>query len=251
MHGWSLATLIVCLLLSFGAFSEASIIIDSGSSISQIRKGTEAVSRRSIVSTSFPTFTTVTVTDSDSSASTTMNWQTSSNETTFSYDFQHVRQGTAKSLSQSIIQLFFTPTRAARFEISGYYNATDMDAIGISRAYEHTLIRHSNGGPILMRSFQNIETSQDQALVIDSLVGKLQANVPYLFFNTSFIGDSLNSDDGASAVGNVTLRLIEIPEPATCTLFLASLSVAFACFRCCKTQRPIHRSNHFGSRILA
>jgi hypothetical protein len=167
-------------------------------------------------------------------------------QTVVTFDTKLKRLGTRASIAYCYEERFlFEVDRPTPYELSGFFNVTDVgmnesgsveqyiQLIKLSIGYlfnEEKVSKSTHnekftvGGPD--GDFQNVLHPES------SLTGILDPNYRYeLRFTYGISVDQEDLDSGASAVGNLTLKLGTVPEPSSIAICFALASIVLICRR--------------------
>jgi hypothetical protein len=168
--------------------------------------------------TAIPTFTTVSVDDGANYNVNTIDWSISGGQTILSLDMNQRRTGRVYSYDRTNYnQLLFTANVSEPYQLSGYYSATDSGASGHLRLYAR-LTDQTAGVDLFWNKQESLVTTNEQFVLggtggdfANTLVGSLTGNViaghQYVFSLDCITEAYPQADSGASAVGNLTLKL--------------------------------------------
>lgn len=163
------------------------------------------------------------------------------------------RNGGQYDDSEGYSSMFFTVDAATTYQASGYYNADDISATNGGSASLNVHLRDQTTGQWLFQSYQLSRNTVDESFVlggtggdtsnynVGSLSGLLVAGHDYRFHFGTGLQANPDADDGASALGNVTLTLggdfdtDPVPEPASIAMWSVMGGIGFMVRRKRKT----------------
>jgi hypothetical protein len=150
--------------------------------------------------------------------------------TVLQYDFEHRRSGSLDAFAQSLeMDFLFTANSDAVYVLSGYYDVTDINATDSGSVFQQGTLWDLTENKGLFSGFQSSYhtsnerfelggTRGDYESVIfpgSSLRGNLIAGHVYSLLIVASTIARDDPDSGITAVGNFTLRIVQVPEPAT------------------------------------
>jgi hypothetical protein len=169
--------------------------------------------------TAIPTSTTVDAIDGNAHSKNVINWSISGGQTILSYEVDHTRTGTVESnsTSETPSPIEFTANSSEPYELSGFYNVTDVGASG-TVIYGCTLYDVTSGNILFENSQGSRNTTNEQFVlggaggdfyneVNGTLTGNVIAGHAYQLVFGFRISTWPNADSGASALGNFTLAI--------------------------------------------
>lgn len=184
--------------------------------------------------TTIPTHTAVNVTDGISHSNNNIDWDVIAGQTVFSFDIDHRRTGEAASTVWTRSEtLKFTVDTDQPYEASGFYNVTNLDTSGTGVVQMQASLSDSTGSEPGFNSGQLSGNTHNEQFVLGglggddsggssfggSLTGNLIAGHVYEFSFNYMIATIPNIDAGATALGNITLKIgTAVPEPSTLLL---------------------------------
>lgn len=233
---------LAALIGNFAASAQAGLITIDYSNV-QSNARDSSVGARTVVnsSTAIPTITTIMATIGGSSSITDIAYNELGGQSIIDFDFTHTRAGAASSYAQTFESVLgFTANANTTYALGGFYNMA-----GEHRVYFESYLYDFSTHTYLFTNLQESSDTRNEAFVLGqaggdysngvggSLTGNLTLGHTYHLFFNAFIDARVHgvggvSDDGASAVGNLTLTIGEattaVPEPASFALLgLASL----------------------------
>ena len=184
--------------------------------------------------TAIPTSTTLDAVDGNAHSKNVIDWLVNGGQTVLSFNMDHKRNGSTSSHAITYVSpLTFTANSNATYELSGYFNVTDVGASG--SVFHHVQLSDVTAGVALFSNQQvSINTINEQFVVggsggddfnfgVGSLTGPLTAGHVYNLYLHNEINAIPFDDSGASAVGNLTLKIVTVPEPSSVLLCLAAI----------------------------
>jgi hypothetical protein len=172
-------------------------------------------------------------------AKSTIDWSVVGGQTVLSFDTHQGRTGLPGSMSMIYqSQLEFLANETAGYDLSGFFQVADVGATQAGLVQYAALLYDTDTGVYLFSGEQRSNQTHDERFVLgelggdesnglflgSSLSGELVEGHTYLFEFLSVIAAS-DPDSGASATGNVTLKIGNVPEPST--LWLAAVCALF------------------------
>jgi hypothetical protein len=166
-----------------------------------------------------------------------VNWTVSGGQTVFSFDTDLKRIGVGPS-SAYVVQfaLEFAVDEDAPYQLSGFLNVTDVGETEGGYVNQSATLYDSSAGVIPFSGQQQSVRTHDEEFILgglegdeinqlhpgSSLMGMLFADHTYTLSYLYMIAAEEDADSGASAVGNLTLKIGTVPEPsavALCAIF--------------------------------
>lgn len=141
----------------------------------------------------------------------------SGNQATLSNTFTQSRLGNQGLFAEAYQSLYFTADANTTYSLSGSYQATDLTTAG--GLYYWTYLYDFSGGGYLAYSSQQSESTLNESFVLGgaggdsdnyfagSLSGNLIAGHSYQWYYDVYTHAYPDSDGGASATGNITLKI--------------------------------------------
>lgn len=159
-----------------------------------------------------------------------IDWSLNGEQTILSFNVDHHHTGQGSNARTSVT-LAITPNDDEPYELSGYYNVTDLGAG--SRVFNEVGF-YAPTFPLFYGNQISYNTINEQFVlgerggddfnhVVGSLTGNLIAGQPYLFTFSYVIETYPNSNSGTSALGNLTLKFGKVPEPSTLVVCLTTI----------------------------
>jgi hypothetical protein len=191
--------------------------------------------------TTIPTSTTLNVVDGNTHSKNVIDWSVNGGQTILSFDMDHKRNGSVSSLGQTdVTPLTFTANANEPFELSGYYNVTDIGASGSGVGMFAQLVDETAGTAPFSNTQNSRNTINEQFVLgetggddfnflVGSLTGNLVAGHVYIFHFGYNIGSTPFENSGASALGNLTLKIGTVPEPSSILICLAGIFATLIC----------------------
>jgi hypothetical protein len=222
--------------------AEASITITSNDTIAIVNDQAGGNAGAVFNGIAIPTSTTLDAVDGPNHSKNTIDWSTSGGQTILSFDMDHQRNGTLGSYAQTYDNVLnFTANSSAPYALSGYYHATDFGA-NVSRVILDASLYDTTANTYLFYNSQGSQASENEQFALggtggdnfNSLLGSLTGNLigghNYFLGFTAFIHAYPDADQGASAVGNITLTIGErsaaVPEPTQLLIWTGLIGLA-------------------------
>lgn len=186
--------------------------------------------------TSIPTSRLVEASAGSSYSRIQVDYTASASGTTFSNDLSQRRDGDFFAFTNGLDNsMLFTVDANTSYSLFGFYDVTDVSSAGKVR-FHSTLMDVSASNALLFESAQESLSTMNESFVLGgaggdsininsgSLTGTLIAGHSYAWFFQAFMQARPTADDGASALGNVSLILSDggtnpVPEPTSIALF--------------------------------
>lgn len=180
------------------------------------------------IGTTIPTHTTLNAAAGDVYSKNAIDWDVSGGQTVLSLGVDHKRTGDLASYAATanpLNALTFVANSNEPYELSGFYNVTDVGASGYDQIYADLLDVVSGD---LFVNEQDSQSTPNQHFILGgtggdlinnlygSPTGNLIAGHTYQLFFGLFTGAPFAADSGASALGNITLKIgtaTATPEP--------------------------------------
>jgi hypothetical protein len=142
-------------------------------------------------------------------------------QSSFDYEFDHVRPTSQSSYVESYGYSQFTVDQDTPYAVSGNYNLTGSEGV-----YFFAYLWDSSTGDKLYDYHYSNDTANatftlgspvdsENYYSVGSLTGLLEAGHTYGFSYTAFIQANTTGDTTASAVGSISLAFGSVPEPST------------------------------------
>jgi PEP-CTERM motif len=198
-------------------------------------------------SRTIPTSTTVNVGNLNYHSDNSINWFVNSGQTVLSFDMDHKRPGGVSQFARTRFGLVFAVNSNEPYELSGFYNATDVASSGsVWLSVELKADSPTNSTTMTLDKQVSSNTINEQFVVgcaggdsinesLGSLTGTLFPGYIYGFNYTIYTEATPDADSGASAFGNITLKIGTVPEPST-LLLLAIGAISLLGYRKLKSQ---------------
>jgi hypothetical protein len=215
------------LFVSIAATAQASITI-SNSPIYAVAETGGASAGNFFNGTTIPTSTTLDAIVGNVYSKNTIDWSVNGAQTILSFDMDHMRVGAAGSYAQTYGSwLTFTANNNEPYELSGYYNVTDVGTSGYVSLFTHLHDVTANADLFFNQQY-SLNTINEQFVVDDtdgdnynSLIGSPTGNLiaghDYELYFEGLVYAYPDADAGASALGNFTLTIgianDTVPEP--------------------------------------
>jgi hypothetical protein len=185
--------------------------------------------------------------DGEAYSKNTIDWYVNGGETTLSFDTIQKRLGNVRSVASLYsLSLIFSANITESYELSGYYSVTDVGAMESGNVRQFIrLYDFTNIANLIYTDQWSANTHNEQFTIGEvggdfynllppesSLTGTLIAGHSYRLtvdftISTSDVYVPSGPDSGASAVGKLSFKIGEIPEPSTALLLLfASLRLS-------------------------
>ncbi len=157
------------------------------------------------------------VVNPSSHSSMLIDFEMDASQATLTFDMDQQRSGTLYSYSAAWVNyLQFTANTNTAFVLSGYYDvhqtATNFSSLLVE------LIHSSTGDSIARFQDESYDASHNYS--VGQLSGTLLAGEEYELRYNSLTWAIRQADDGAAAIGNVTLRISEVPAPSSLATLL-------------------------------
>lgn len=179
------------------------------------------------------------VVDGDTYAKNVIDWSIVGGQTIFSFDTNYYRNGNRLAIASMTAGLEFVANETAPYELSGYLNVSDVDPSKSGIVEFGARLFDETSGSLLFSNQLKSRDSHDEEFVLGGSGGDRVNGVEGSMMGTLFAGhrysmnfianiqtDSIDfpgdADAGASAIGNLTLKIGTVPEPsavALCSLF--------------------------------
>ena len=209
-------------LIMVGGLSQASAITITSNSVEVRNRTSEAIVADSFTGTSIPTSVFLDATSSSGAywSRIRVDYTGSGDQVTISNAFNHKRDGTYGDFSNSVGNtMCFTVGSNTTYDLSGFYNVNDESAAGSTFLYSY--LWDSTASTYLVHSYQlSLKTINEQFVLRDSggegdhinnnsgsLSGHLLAGHSYEFYCDALTHAYPDADSGASAKGNITLKI--------------------------------------------
>lgn len=241
----SLSLACVAIALTFGT-ADASISLSNSLGDSKVEAQITSFVETVFTGTTIPTHTTVDKTDGAATSNNNVDWYVSGDQTILSLDMNHSRPGTGSSLAQTLLFLNFTAIDNGTYELSGYYDVTDVGDPGRTTLYGQFYDITASESLFWNESESLLSNASHELGVSGFMFGSLTGNViaghEYQFYGFATIHAYPDDNSGASAVGNITLKIGTadangaLPEP-----FSLMVWVGLACAATTATHRRFSR----------
>ena len=189
------------------------------------------------IGTTIPASQSISAIYGTSTSNTDINYSILGDQTILSHDFQHSRAGGAYHYAQTYANaIVFTVDIDTIYTLSGYYTVDDVSGAGTS--YLNGYLYDQTSNSILLSSTQSSQNTADESFILGltegdasnnlegSLTGDLLAGHSYVWRFNAYTQAYPDADGGASAVGNVTLKIggsEAVPLPAAFPLLASGL----------------------------
>ena len=219
-----LACLSLCLV---PASAKAGVTMNSSNVYAEAYDAVSSGVADSFSGSTIPTHTTLNPVNGDAYSKNAIDWYESGGQTILSLGMEHKRTGTQYSYASSYAILNFIANSNEPYELSGYYDVSDVGANGEVNLTAQLIDLTSNAN--LFFNVQYSKSTPNEQFVpggtggdfsntlIGSLTGNLIAGHIYQLNTYGHIQAYIATDSGASALGNFTLKIGEaaavVPEP--------------------------------------
>lgn len=196
--------------------------------------------------TTIPTTTPFDAIDGDSFSKNVADWSILGGQTILSFDLNHMRNGSKNTGGGFQARTFVSTIRFGvsedtTYDLSGFYNVTDVGASDSGAVYYSASLEDDTNDVFLYSGVYESRSTHDEQFALGgaqgdighgetgSLTGDLVSGNTYVLRFDSYISAIPDADSGASATGNVTLKIgSAVPEPAALAVW-SLLGVIVAC----------------------
>jgi hypothetical protein len=226
--------------------ANASITITSNAMTAYAYDGTSGGNGANFNGTSIPSSTSLNASDGPSSSQNYIDWTTNGSQTILSWDMEHKRIGQLNSTAETYEGgLYFSSDADTTYDLSGYYVVTDAATSSSGWVGQIVQLYDFTANIYLFANHQDSRSTHDESFTLgglsgdysNSLAGSLTGNLLaghnyqlYFDIRTLAIPDG---DAGASALGNLTLKIGEapaaVPEPLSAIVWGCLVALCAVC----------------------
>jgi len=219
---------LACLLVCFSAASaDAGITMSSSNVYAEAYDAISSGNAIVFTGSAIPTHTTLDPVNGDAYSKNAINWYESGSQTILSLGVDHRRTGTQYSYASSYAVLKFTANSNDPYEMSGWYDVSDVGANGEVNLDVQLVDLTSNVKPFDNRQYSKFTLNEQFLLgstggdffntLAGGMTGSLIAGHNYQLNAYVQIQAYAAADSGASSSGNFTLKIgtAVVPEPMT------------------------------------
>lgn len=218
---------VACSVILFAANVKADITIISSFIASEVYEPGSGFSYSTFNGTAIPTHTMLNAVSGGNQSSTAIDWDVIGGQTILSHGLDHQRSGVVDSYSASyhFPAMTFTANATEPYEFSGFYNVTDVGGPGSVfmevDLYDLTISagvfrnRQVSYGTLNEQFIVGGTGGDDSNYLVGSPTGVLIAGHSYSLEPRISMSAYLYADSGATASGNISLKIGTVPEPAT------------------------------------
>lgn len=183
-----------------------------------------------------PTHATLSAAKGPSFSAATVDWVMNGGQATFSLGMDHRRTNGKYPYAATDHYTYFTADTNDFYELSGFYRATEVTnhgATGVTYTYLSATLLDATTSIVVFQSEQSSTRTPNQQFILGgkaadssnilqgSLKGNLIVGHTYRLNTSVSIASAFNPSDspagstGATALGNITLKLGTVPEPSS------------------------------------